>query len=73
MGSVLAAIAVVVIVSAALQGIGLFGAIAMLIGGGVGFAIGTVGGTGWAIFGAILGGLIGVAAVTEHNKKVRHD
>lgn len=73
MGSVLAAIAVVVVLSAALQSIGLIGAIAMLIGGGVGFAIGNAGGSGWAIFGAILGGLVGIAAVVESKKKVRHD
>ena len=72
MGSVLAAIAAVALVCAAFQKIKLIGTIAMLIGGGIGFAIGPAAGSGWAIFGAILGGLIGIAAI-ESNRTVRHD
>lgn len=48
-----------------LSQIGLGRLIAAMIAGGIGFAIGSMGGTGWAIFGAILGGLIGIAASNQ--------
>ncbi len=36
--------------------------IAMVVAGGIGFAIGNFAGFGWGVFGAILGGLIGISA-----------
>ena len=36
-----------------------------LIFGGVGYWLGHFGGDGWAIFGSVLGGLIGLAAATQ--------
>lgn len=42
------------------KSIGLGGVIIMMITGGVGFAVGSVFETGWAVFGAILGGLLGI-------------
>lgn len=49
--------------------IGLMGVIALLVGGGLGFAAGSVAGMGWAFFGALLGGLVGVAVFMEARKK----
>ncbi len=40
--------------------IGLRGLILIFIGGGIGFAIGSAQNLGWGIFGAVLGGLIGI-------------
>ena len=73
MGSVVVAIAIVAGLAAAFNGMGLIGAIAMIAGGGVGFAIGDMAGSGWAIFGAILGGLVGIAAAIEGKKKAHHE
>lgn len=50
---------------ALLAQIGLGRLIAAMIAGGIGFAIGNMIGAGWAIFGAILGGLIGIAASNQ--------
>ena len=40
-----------------------------MICGGIGFAIGSLGGGGWAFFGAILGGLIGIAMYLQSKKQ----
>jgi hypothetical protein len=45
--------------------VGLKNVIVALITGGIGFALGDLAGTGWAIFGAILGALIGVAGANQ--------
>ena len=40
-----------------------------MILGGIGFAIGSLGGDGWAVFGAILGGFIGMAMYFQSKKQ----
>lgn len=40
-----------------------------MVFGGIGFAIGSFGGGGWAFFGAILGGFIGIAMYFESKKQ----
>lgn len=48
------------------SGNGLAAIICLMVCGGIGFGLGSwLGGDGWAIFGAILGGVIGLAAVKE--------
>ena len=39
--------------------------VAILIAGGIGYALGSIASCGWAIFGAILGGLIGWTAIKD--------
>lgn len=39
--------------------------IAALVTGGIGYAVGNLASSGWAVFGAILGALIGVAAASQ--------
>jgi hypothetical protein len=46
------------------MGLGLI--ISALIGGGIGFAVGNLAGLGWAIFGAVLGSLVGIAFKKKH-------
>lgn len=45
--------------------VGIKNVIIALITGGIGFALGDLAGTGWAIFGAILGALIGIAGANQ--------
>lgn len=68
MGIVLSVV-VLVLTLCAFASIGLVGVIAMLVGGAIGFAIGSMAGGGWAVFGALLGGLVGVAILLESRKK----
>ncbi len=56
---------IVGICAAAFQEVGIKGVIVGLIGGGLGFAIGSIANIGWSIFGAVLGGLIGGYYVYE--------
>ena len=64
-GTILLLIVIIGIVGAVLES-GLLALICLLSAGGVGYAIGSwLGGGGWAIFGAILGSLIGLAAAKE--------
>lgn len=44
------------------------GLICMMIGGGIGFAIGNLFAVGWAIFGTILGGLIAIYLANNTNQ-----
>lgn len=60
-------IALLVVVSV-LGMVGLNGLIAMLIVGGIGFAIGGMAGQGWAVFGAILGGLMGISTIVSDRR-----
>ena len=39
--------------------------VAILIAGGIGYALGSIASSGWAIFGAILGVLIGWTAIKD--------
>lgn len=50
---------------ALLAQIGIKHLIAALIAGGIGFSLGDLASTGWGVYGAILGGLIGIAAVSQ--------
>lgn len=45
--------------------LGLTGAITLLVTGGIGYALGSIASNGWAIFGTILGLLIGFAAISK--------
>lgn len=55
------------VAGAVFSAIGMEGLIALLIGGGIGFAIGSTANLGWSIFGAVLGGLIGAYLVYKNN------
>lgn len=57
MGAMIGTIIISILI---LASVGISGIIGMMILGGVGFAIGSSVSEGWAIFGAILGGLIGI-------------
>jgi len=58
-------VAIVVIVVVSFIGMtgdmGLNGIIIALIGGGIGYALGSLANIGWGIFGAVLGALIGIS------------
>jgi hypothetical protein len=58
--SVFGDIILVFIMIGVFSAIGLRGLILIFIGGGIGFAIGSAQNLGWGIFGAVLGGLIGI-------------
>lgn len=49
----------------ALANIRLLHLIAAMVMGGIGFALGNLASGGWSIFGAILGGLVGLAAASQ--------
>lgn len=49
--------------------LGLQGLILMMVVGGIGFAIGNLAGFGWGIFGAVLGGLIGLSGTAQNKSK----
>lgn len=57
----------VVISLLAVGNVGLFGLIVLMASGGVGFGAGSILGIGWAIFGAILGALLGLYYI-KHNR-----
>lgn len=61
MAFVIGMVIVLVVLSAAYRRVGITGLILAMIGGGVGFAVGSVAGFGWDIYGAVLGTLIGLA------------
>jgi len=48
---------------------GLYGIIFALIGGGTGFALGSLANIGWGIFGAVLGALIAIAVKKQFTFK----
>ena len=62
-------IVVIVVGIVIFASVGLGGVNMAMITGAIGFALGSIGGGGWAIFGALLGGLIGVAGYLEQRKK----
>jgi membrane protein DedA with SNARE-associated domain len=62
---VLIGFVVILLAIGMLAQVGVKNVIVALITGGIGFALGDLAGTGWAIFGAILGALVGVAGANQ--------